>query len=100
MESGMAIIKCHECGNEISSEAKVCPQCGAKNRSYSKKWSATFLVVVVLGFVAYYIFEAELNPNIPVCDSSHGRKVFKGSFENSPFAQNECPPAVCANGQL
>ena len=25
----MALIKCSECGNEISSSAKFCPQCGA-----------------------------------------------------------------------
>ncbi|MDI1278511.1 tetratricopeptide repeat protein [Methylobacter sp.] len=25
----MAIIKCHECGNEVSSEANACPKCGA-----------------------------------------------------------------------
>ena len=24
----MALIKCSECGKEISSEAKVCPNCG------------------------------------------------------------------------
>lgn len=24
----MALIKCEECGNEISSEAKACPKCG------------------------------------------------------------------------
>lgn len=26
----MALIKCKECGNEVSSEAKTCPKCGAK----------------------------------------------------------------------
>ena len=27
----MALIKCKECGNEISSSAKACPNCGYKN---------------------------------------------------------------------
>lgn len=27
----MAIIKCKECGNNISSEAKSCPKCGYVN---------------------------------------------------------------------
>ena len=27
----MALIKCYKCGNEISSSAKFCPQCGANN---------------------------------------------------------------------
>lgn len=30
----MALIKCHECGNEISSSAKFCPQCGASNKQH------------------------------------------------------------------
>lgn len=29
----MALIKCSECNNEISSSAKVCPHCGYKNES-------------------------------------------------------------------
>lgn len=29
----MTMIKCHECGKEISSEAKACPHCGAKPKS-------------------------------------------------------------------
>lgn len=28
----MPLIKCHECGNEVSTEAKTCPKCGAKVR--------------------------------------------------------------------
>lgn len=28
----MALLKCHECGHEVSSEAAACPQCGAKPR--------------------------------------------------------------------
>lgn len=27
----MAMIKCPECGNEMSDRAKVCPKCGAEN---------------------------------------------------------------------
>jgi DNA-directed RNA polymerase subunit RPC12/RpoP len=26
----MSLLKCHECSNEVSSEAKACPKCGAK----------------------------------------------------------------------
>jgi DNA-directed RNA polymerase subunit RPC12/RpoP len=26
----MAMIKCHECGGEVSDGASVCPKCGAK----------------------------------------------------------------------
>lgn len=36
----MALIKCSECGNEISDKAEMCPNCGAKNQakiSYNKR---------------------------------------------------------------
>ena len=28
----MALVKCHECGREVSTEAAACPNCGAKPR--------------------------------------------------------------------
>ena len=28
----MAIIKCYECGNEMSEYADICPNCGCPNR--------------------------------------------------------------------
>jgi hypothetical protein len=27
----MALVRCRECGSDVSSEATVCPKCGAKN---------------------------------------------------------------------
>ena len=33
----MALVKCHECGNQVSDTAKTCPSCGAKVQRKSKK---------------------------------------------------------------
>ena len=33
----MAMIKCPECGKEISNMASACPNCGRPIRNYSKK---------------------------------------------------------------
>ena len=33
----MALIKCQECGKEISSEAKACPNCGSPNEIVTQK---------------------------------------------------------------
>lgn len=41
----MALIKCKECGREISKSAKVCPNCGAKNKQTS------FFTKITLGFI-------------------------------------------------
>ena len=41
----MALVKCKECGKEISSTVKVCPSCG-----YKKKPSKlTYFIVIILG---------------------------------------------------
>jgi len=42
----MALIKCRECGAEISSTAKRCPQCGAADPD-----KTTHLITVVSGSV-------------------------------------------------
>jgi len=46
----MSIVKCEECGKEISNSAKNCPNCGAKTltskkRSISRQWSELLPVV-------------------------------------------------------
>ncbi len=47
----MALVKCKECGEEVSTKAKTCPKCGAKA---PKKTSLfTWLVLLFIGFVVY-----------------------------------------------
>lgn len=43
----MALIKCEECGNDVSTEAKACPKCGAKVKKPASRLSK--LVVVLIG---------------------------------------------------
>ena len=48
------MIKCKSCGNDIASNAKTCPNCGAKNKKpIFKKWwfwlIIIFLIVVIIG---------------------------------------------------
>ena len=42
----MALIKCYECGAEISTGAKACPHCGAKRKSQAGK---LLLIFILLG---------------------------------------------------
>lgn len=44
----MAIIKCHECGNQVSTEAKACPSCGAKVRKPAGIFGWAFAGSVIL----------------------------------------------------
>lgn len=48
----MALIKCSECGKEISDKAKVCPNCGAKtNFAYKKSKDNKLTILVAIGFI-------------------------------------------------
>ena len=45
----MALVKCKECGEQISSKAKSCPKCGSvkKKKTSFLKW--VFLIILVVG---------------------------------------------------
>ena len=47
----MGMIKCHECGAEISSQASACPKCGAKPKS--NPWIAAGIFAAI----AYFSFQ-------------------------------------------
>jgi hypothetical protein len=49
----MALIKCSECGKEVSNKADACPNCGAKVKKASliTKIDGGFILLVVLGIV-------------------------------------------------
>jgi len=48
----MSLIKCHECGNEVSTEAAKCPKCGAKVKKPTSLVTKLLLGVMGLGIVA------------------------------------------------
>lgn len=50
----MALMKCHECGSDVSSEAATCPKCGATPRSKSNKLQAVFGALIVVAAVGYF----------------------------------------------
>lgn len=49
----MALIKCKECGNDVSTKAEACPKCGAKvttqNVGCGTVFGALFLGVIIIG---------------------------------------------------
>lgn len=50
----MSLIKCHECGKEISDEAKTCPHCGVKPKTgmgAGKAVLLTFFILIVISMV-------------------------------------------------
>lgn len=59
----MAIIKCHECGKDVSTEAKACPSCGAKvkvpKKPTSKVLKYTLGAAVAVSFIGAYVAGAD-----------------------------------------
>ena len=55
----MALVKCRECGKEISSEAKNCPNCGAKPKNKVAAGCAGVLVLLVFIIVIASFFGSD-----------------------------------------
>ena len=43
----MALMKCPECGADISEKAKACPYCGYKNKHFNKKKLVKIILIIV-----------------------------------------------------
>jgi predicted amidophosphoribosyltransferase len=58
----MALIACHECGNQVSTKSPTCPSCGAPVKSVINRtksvgrwiWYAASALVIVVVFRACY----------------------------------------------
>ena len=61
----MALVKCVECKNKISSKAKVCPHCGRKNPTFSFINSLKCLLILIISFVVIVFFLSAISDNPP-----------------------------------
>lgn len=52
----MALIKCKECGAEVSDKADVCPKCGAPFKLRVKGPSGCMMILLVLIGVAFLFY--------------------------------------------
>lgn len=62
----MALIKCSECGKEISDTATICPNCGVKTESAINKSQKTksniiittciIIIIAIIGISFYFIY--------------------------------------------
>jgi hypothetical protein len=80
----MALIKCKECGNQVSSSAKSCPKCGAKIKS-SGCFGKLFKIVlyIILGFLAISFIAYIINPPDP------SKKEQKDDSKNNEVIKEE-----------
>jgi hypothetical protein len=60
----MAMKPCRECGKEVSSAAKTCPQCGIARPVYTWGFRRTFYTVLFGGMVLTAIISAAISPSV------------------------------------
>jgi len=50
----MSLVKCRECGEQVSSGANKCPHCGCSNPGLSQKANSTiWIIALVLGAIVF-----------------------------------------------
>lgn len=57
----MSLIKCHECGADISSNASRCPKCGSRTITSTKRRNRTWIIiasiiVIIAASIAIYSY--------------------------------------------
>lgn len=67
------MVKCKECGHEISTNARACPNCGRKVSR--KPW---WIIIPILAIAAFLAIGAMLEHNDPLAgERSRARSVIK-----------------------
>lgn len=92
----MALIKCAECGNDYSEQAKACVHCGARNPNKTSAGTVIGYVIglgaiIVGGFLAYGCMRLNTDPDaqasaterdaIAYCESEYARLKERQSMD-------------------
>lgn len=77
----MAIVKCRECGNSVSSEAKTCPSCGIKAPSKTEEKGGCLSAFFGLLVISYFLYSCSSSEE----SNDYSRNIDQqiGEFVNS-----------------
>jgi hypothetical protein len=78
----MALVKCKECQNQVSSKAEKCPHCGAVVKKKTSGCAVIFLIVLLLAVIGPVMREAT-SDNQP--SSVHSASSAPSSASSSPI---------------
>lgn len=78
----MALIKCKECGHEVSDKASSCPNCGNPISSTGKtnkaKWTLVFLVIIAcITYGLYYVLCQDASDTNVIISKDFSNKICK-----------------------
>lgn len=82
----MALKTCRECGHKVSSEAKVCPNCGVKEPYQSPVRGLIFIAIVIIA-----IYKGCSDDGSSASNSYHSNDV---ASSNAPTSQPFISPDV------
>ena len=70
----MAMKKCKECGEEISSSAKKCPKCGKDQRNFYMKHPVLYTIIILILIGAFASAGNNSNTNTTTTSSKKKKK--------------------------
>lgn len=92
----MALIKCKECGKEVSSTAKVCPHCGKKDPAVAELSEKTMGIIWIISIVIVLCLfkscfggpkpDSEYYQCLDYCNGYH-KRVGAGSLSASCYSR-------------
>lgn len=88
----MALIKCHECGNEVSTSAKTCPKCGAPVKKQMNTAAGVGLVVVALIVVFALATGKKSSDQVAPANDTQAQTSTQPASEASAAEQRKPPP--------
>jgi hypothetical protein len=98
----MALIKCTECGKDISNKAKTCPNCGAPLGKVKKKGNCLTKVLGVFIFFVGLIFAIGALSNMVSSESSEKEWISMEEFSEieTGMTYDEVVEIVGCEGEL
>ena len=76
----MALKKCRECGQSVSSEAKTCPHCGVKKPvTQTSGWAWLVVILFVLVILGKGIGERDAGSGTPTPESPPPRRAISAN---------------------
>lgn len=96
----MALIKCSECGKEVSDKAKKCPHCGANNKIQSRKKDNKNILPIIIclllaclliggGIFAYQVLKDNNDTDVKAENSETTNNKEYSSFFPYPSINNK-----------
>lgn len=96
----MALKKCRECGNEVSTSAKVCPHCGKKRPVKRSRILTKFFLVLVALFILTVFFGSPDKNNTQNTKESIGNTSTTATKKPKPNPKPEAPAIARQHSEM